>query len=129
MLGKCDPYVTLSFFEQKFNTAVHRNCLDSTFDEIFIVFVHGNNAALAKNEVKYEEFQKAVSCISLQISCIVTLSPLRMESPLLKIYLLLASWRCCTPAETQFSKVSSRMHLLWEETLAFGLGFENLCAG
>ena len=53
ILGKCDPYVTLSFFEQKFNTAVHRNCLDSTFDEIFIVFVHGNNVALAKNEVKH----------------------------------------------------------------------------
>ena len=87
MLGKCDPYVTLSFFEQKFNTAVHRNCLDSTFDEIFIVFVHGNNAALAKNEVKYEDFQKAVSCISLQSPCIVTFSPLRLESPLLKIYL------------------------------------------
>jgi len=29
MMGKCDPYVTLSFFEQKFNTAVHRNCFEA----------------------------------------------------------------------------------------------------
>jgi hypothetical protein len=52
ILGKCDPYITLSFFEQKFNTAVHRNCLESAFDETFIVFVHGNNVALAKNQVE-----------------------------------------------------------------------------
>jgi hypothetical protein len=68
ILGKCDPYVTLSFFEQKFNTAVHRNCLDSTFDEIFIVFVHGNNVALAKNEVKHGDFHKSVHLALLYTS-------------------------------------------------------------
>ena len=63
VLGKCDPYVTLSFFEQKFNTAVHRNCFETKFDETFIVFVHGNNVALATNQVKQENgnFQKSVS--------------------------------------------------------------------
>ena len=61
IVGNCDPYVTLSFFEQKFNTAVHRNCLDSTFKETFIVFVHGNNVALTKNEVKHGDFHKSVS--------------------------------------------------------------------
>ena len=44
--GKCDPYVALTFFEQHYNTDVHKNCYDTSFDQTFVVFVHGANIAL-----------------------------------------------------------------------------------
>jgi len=45
VFGKCDPFVTMSFFEQEFCTDAKHNVYDASFDETFIVFVHGEGSS------------------------------------------------------------------------------------
>ena len=65
--GKCDPYVSLTFFEQRYNTDVHKNCYDTSFDQTFVVFVHGANIQLAQQE---PNDQRAIAAgLALKLEC------------------------------------------------------------
>jgi hypothetical protein len=50
--GKCDPFIELRFFDQKFRTKTHNMTYDACFEETFSLFVHAENvkqAALEKD--------------------------------------------------------------------------------
>ena len=42
-LGKCDPFVTIQFFDQSTETSKKKMTYNTEFDETFVFFVHAVN--------------------------------------------------------------------------------------
>ena len=67
--GKCDPYVTLSFFDQKFKTGIRKVTYDAKFNETFRVFVHSESIKAA-SRMACEEREKAMAAgLFLEFDC------------------------------------------------------------
>ena len=65
--GKCDPFVEVRFFEQKFRTRTHKMVYDATFSETFTFFVHAENVRAANMEANSE--RAAAMGLAIEFEC------------------------------------------------------------
>ena len=67
-LGKCDPFIELSFFDCTWQTTKRKLTYDATFEESFCVFVHSENVAAALDpDMDVEE--AAAGGLMLEFTC------------------------------------------------------------
>ena len=67
-LGKCDPFIELSFFDYTWQTTKRKLTYDATFEESFCVFVHSENVAAALDpDMSVEE--AAAGGLMLEFTC------------------------------------------------------------
>ena len=67
-LGKCDPYVTLCLFDQKFKTRIQKMTYDAKFNETFRIFVHSDSIMAVKKMACDDEGAMAAG-LALELEC------------------------------------------------------------
>jgi predicted nucleic acid-binding protein len=65
--GKCDPYIELRFFDQKFRTKTHNMTYDAFFEETFSLFVHAENVKQAALETDAD--RAAAMGLAVELEC------------------------------------------------------------